>query len=159
MKNNFIINGDTLIVYNRKDNREILFDAEDFDIISQSTWHIHSHKSSEYATATSGKLRKKAAHRLLLGNPKNKQVDHENGNMLDNRKSNLRVATPKMNSHNNRKAKGYYWNKKANRWHAQIAVNGKNKHIGMFKIESEARAAYLAAKKIYHPTAPVHLWE
>ena len=156
MKNRFTIEGNTLIVYNRKDGSEILFDSKDFDIIKQSSWFIHG---GRYATATTGVFRKISAHRLLMGNPKNKQVDHINGNKLDNRRINLRVVTAKENSQNNRKARGYYWSKKSNKWHVQIAVNGKNKHIGLFNDESEARNAYLIAKTQYHPSAPIELWK
>jgi hypothetical protein len=162
MTNNlYKIDGDTLIFYNKKDNRELLFDVEDFDLIYTSAWYIHTNKKNGYEVvkASSGNLRGKSAHRVLMNFPKNKLVDHMNGNTLDNRKSNLRITTSKVNSQNNPKAKGYYWNKQMKRWHVQIAVNGKNKHIGQYVDETEARAAYLKAKQIYHPSAPTHLWQ
>jgi hypothetical protein len=54
-------------------------------------------------------------HRLILGIP-NSEVDHVNGNPLDNRRVNLRLATRAQNSANTRsrknttsKYKGVYW--------------------------------------------------
>jgi acetylornithine deacetylase/succinyl-diaminopimelate desuccinylase-like protein len=35
---------------------------------------------------------------------------------------------------------------------AQIKVNGKSKHIGLFHSAEEAHAAYVAAKRIHHPS-------
>jgi hypothetical protein len=38
----------------------------------------------------------------------------------------------------------------AEQWCAQIGVNGKQKHIGFYDTEEEARAAYLEEKKKLH---------
>lgn len=84
--------------------------------------------------------------------PKN-QIDHINGVKDDNRIANLRDATIQMNQHNKRGVKGYQKNCKG--WQAKIAINGKAKHLGTYATEEDAHAAYLAAKRIYHPTAPV----
>jgi len=80
---------------------------------------------------------------------KNNQIDHINVNSLDNRIENLRVLTNQQNNMN-KKAKGYIWRKKANKWQAQIKVNGKLKHLGLFAEEEDARQAYLNAKELYH---------
>jgi hypothetical protein len=62
---------------------------------------------------------------------------------------NLRVVTNQENSFNTN-AKGYYWNKQKQKWHARIMVNCKYKHLGYFDLEEDARQAYLEAKEIYH---------
>ena len=77
------------------------------------------------------------------------QVDHEDINNLNNNIENLRVVTHQEN-HFNRKCKGYCWNKSRQKWRAQICVNGKKKHLGLFVLEEEAHQAYLEAKKILH---------
>ena len=86
-----------------------------------------------------------------------KLIDHYNGNTLDNRKSNLRIANSNINNQNRLDAKGYY--KVKNKWKAQIAVDKKKIYLGRYNTEAEARTAYLKAKAIYHPTAPLHLYE
>jgi len=160
MKNKYVIDGDTLIVYNRKDNREMFFDADDFDKVNQYTWFIGD---TGYArtniTQSTGKRTLKKVHRLLMNAPKDKQVDHINGDRLDNRKVNLRIVSNEINSHNRQFAKGYYWNKRDRKWSAYIKVNKKNIYLGRYNTEAEARSAYLKAKTIYHPTAPIHLYK
>lgn len=149
MLNNYKIQEGILIIYDRRDNKEILFDAEDFDLLTQYTWHI---SSSGYAHNRKLKI---WAHRLIMNPPKSLFIDHIDHNKLNNRKSNLRIVTREENNQNN-KAKGYSWDKGNNRWRAQIGLNGKTKLLGLYKTESEARQAYLEAKKIYHPTAPIN---
>jgi len=80
------------------------------------------------------------------------QVDHIWGaRPLDNRIENLRILNHQQNQYNNLHwVKGYYFNKVANKYQAQIRINGKNKNLGQFKTPEEARAAYLEAKTIHH---------
>jgi len=77
------------------------------------------------------------------------QIDHINGDRENNRIINLREVTHQQNSFN-QKAKGYYWDKNANKWHSYIRLNGKAIHLGLFNTEVEAKEAYLEAKKVYH---------
>ena len=78
-------------------------------------------------------------------------IDHRDNNKQNNNPNNLRIATNQQNTWNRKNAKGYSWDKKRKKWHAQICVNSKNKYIGFFATEEEARLAYLTAKPIYHP--------
>lgn len=86
---------------------------------------------------------------LDLENPK-QQIDHIDGNKLNNSLDNLRVVTHQQNQWNQTKAKGYYFNKPSKKWKAQIRLNSKNIHLGLYETESEARVSYLTAKLIYH---------
>ena len=75
------------------------------------------------------------------------EIDHINRNSLDNRIINLRVATRTEQILNRDcviNAKGYSWYK--GKWQARIRINGKQKHLGYFNTEEEARQAYLNAK-------------
>jgi hypothetical protein len=78
------------------------------------------------------------------------EVDHINMNKLDNRICNLRNVNRQKNQFNNKKAKGYSWDKNRNKWIAKIGLNGECINLGRFNTEQEARQAYLDAKKIYH---------
>ena len=77
------------------------------------------------------------------------QVDHEDVNNSNNNIENLRVVTNQENQWNTN-CKGYFWEKQKQKWRARIMVSGKNKHLGLFDLEEDARQAYLEAKKIYH---------
>ena len=77
-------------------------------------------------------------------------LDHINGVKDDNRICNLRSVTHQENQFNRTTAKGYYWNKTANKWLSQIQLNSKKINLGLFKTEEEAREAYLKAKEKYH---------
>lgn len=77
------------------------------------------------------------------------QVDHINRIKTDNRVVNLRLVTHQQNQFN-KGAKGVTWNKKLNKWQAQIQSSGKKKHLGMFVKEEDARQAYLSEKHRIH---------
>lgn len=82
-------------------------------------------------------------------------VDHKDGDSLNNRRLNLRPATPTQNACNSRPSvrkrssrfKGVYRERRssANPWYAQILINGKNVHLGAFGTEEAAARAYDAA--------------
>tara|TARA_R110000737_G_scaffold304929_1_gene312377 strand:+ start:276 stop:776 length:501 start_codon:yes stop_codon:yes gene_type:complete len=76
-------------------------------------------------------------------------IDHIDNIKINNHIENLRVVTNQENQFN-RKAKGYYWYKQRQKWMARIKLNGKQKFLGLFVLEEDARTAYLEAKKIYH---------
>jgi hypothetical protein len=77
-------------------------------------------------------------------------IDHINGIRTDNRVENLRQVTNHQNQWNRTKAKGYTWHKPTKKWKAQIQLNGKPIHLGLYDTEEEARNAYLRAKEIHH---------
>lgn len=81
------------------------------------------------------------------------QVDHIDGQRANNCPSNLRAVTASENQHN-RIARGYSYDKHNKRWKAQIAIGGVHTHLGMFKSEDAARAAYMNAKQQLHQSAP-----
>lgn len=86
---------------------------------------------------------------LDLDNPKI-QVDHIDGNRLNNDLSNLRLVNHQQNQWNRTRALGYYFHKQNQNWVSRIKLNGKNIHLGCFDNETKARAAYITAKLIYH---------
>ena len=84
-------------------------------------------------------------------------IDHIDGNPLNNAADNLREITNAENQHNQRCAKGYTFDRGA--YKVAIKVGGQDIYIGRFRTEAEARAAYLGAKKIYHPSTPLDYYE
>ena len=91
--------------------------------------------------------------------PEGMTIDHINGNKVDNRISNLRVATTSQNKQNARKARldsksgliGATWYSRCNKWRAAIQVDGKKKHLGYFDEVEKAHAVYIEAKRTLHP--------
>ena len=83
-------------------------------------------------------------------------IDHFNGKVDDNRISNLRDVSYGENLHNQSRAHGknnflgVSWQKSRNKWRADICLNGKQKLIGRFDSENDARLAYISAKKQMH---------
>jgi len=78
------------------------------------------------------------------------QVDHIDGNKLNNSLTNLRVVPNQQNQWNQTKALGFSKSKNGKKWISTIKLNGKTIYLGTFPTESQARNAYIAAKLIYH---------
>jgi hypothetical protein len=94
-------------------------------------------------------------HRLITGAGPKHQVDHRNGNGLDNRRLNLRIATGTQNRANqgplrmrNGRAsqyKGVYRDNRRDRWTASIQIDRQSHYLGRFANEEAAARAYDAA--------------
>ena len=85
-----------------------------------------------------------------------KDIDHINGNTLDNRIENLRSVTHQENSknraigtNNTSGAIGVFLRNRDLVWVAQVSINGKQKHIGSFKSKDEAIQARANASVEY----------
>jgi hypothetical protein len=91
--------------------------------------------------------------------PDNMEVDHVNGDRSDNRIKNLRLADDWQNAVNaaTRKdnksgAKGVSWHSRANKWQAQINIEGKRKSLGYFDDIYAASNAYkVKAEEVFGP--------
>jgi hypothetical protein len=87
---------------------------------------------------------------LKREDPSELQIDHINGNKLDNKIANLRKATNCENTCNKKTVKGYSFYKRLKKWQAAVSLNGKHKHLGYFDTKKQAREAYLRAKEKLH---------
>lgn len=127
-----------------------LIDEPDAALIEGRSWHADVRNNGRtYARTTEGR-RPAYLHRLVLGvTDRWVYVDHENGNGLDCRRSNLRLSTPVSNRHNvpgfggTSSFKGVF--RAGARWRAQITAGGRKVSLGRFDTEHEAALAYNAA--------------
>jgi hypothetical protein len=95
---------------------------------------------------------------MVYGSWPSDQIDHINGIPDDNRLCNLREATNALNAQNKRKPArrnksgllGVSWLPRANKWRAQVQVDGKPLYLGLFSNKHEAHQEYLNAKRHYH---------
>ena len=86
-----------------KDGHEALIDETDKDLASQFTWQLNPHPTNTYAAAIVPVLLRArygkhvSLHRVIMGVPKEVQVDHKNHNGLDCRRTQIRPATRSQN--------------------------------------------------------------
>ena len=183
-KNTWRIDGNTLVLLNRADGVEIYCPAASAPYVLNYTWHICYARNGKVkrvettiphplggfyfgrAKQTTLKL-----HTLILENTPEKvrrpdqiEVDHIDGNPLNNRLDNLRYATVSVNQQNTRDAEGMplrgvipekcirRWS-----WNARIYVDGTPRESEYFYTAREAEDQYLIWKRQYHTETP-ELW-
>lgn len=131
-------------------------DADLMPFLSLLRWHPDHRDAPKYAVAH---FRGKSIslHRYLLDPPPGLQVDHINGDGLDNRLCNLRLCTCSQNHYNCRKRKdnssgfrGVHLKIIKPVWVATIKVEKKLIYLGQFQDRREAARAYDAAAIKYH---------
>ena len=123
-------------------------DKKDFDKVKDFTWFINE---QGYVISTTSNIYHKHIRlsRLVTDAPDGLDVDHINHDLLDNRKSNLRVVTHQQNLFNQQKAKNNTSGfigvvKHGDKWIAQAMHNGKNKYLGIYDTPEEASNVYNA---------------
>lgn len=129
-------------------NDKAVIDDEDFELVSSHKWSFS--RSTKYPRCRNKKGETVYMHRLLMGlsHGDSRCVDHINGNILDNRKVNLRICTRQQNAFNKRNKRlpksGFRGVRKTtnNRWQALLTIGGKTKTLGSYTDIKEAAKAY-----------------
>lgn len=136
-----------------------IIDAGDVSIAAQHNWAVQPRGRTNYAIANKARPQRGTwrLHRLIMQAPAGVDVDHINGDGLDNRRVNLRLATRSENSCNRRaiiskknEYKGVQYCPHVKRFRAAIKLKGKATHLGYFENEGAAFAAYCEAAKVIH---------
>lgn len=138
-------------------------DDEDYDVLSKLIWVAHKvHTGQVYASHPTprrfGKAINFSMHGLLMSPvPKGLEVDHIDGNGLNNQKSNLRLCTHsqnvmnrKLNKNNKSGIKGVDFHAASRKWRARIRTKTKLIHLGCFLEKEDAVKAYEEAARKYH---------
>lgn len=142
-----------------------LVDAADDDLVNVP-WRVLPGRRTNYAMRTAvidGRRRTIQLHREIMARVvgrelfPNEEVDHIHGNGLDNRRSELRLATREQNAHNMTKYrnntsgyKGVCWDKRRGKWSVEIAIERKKRFLGYFDDIQTAASAYRQAADELH---------
>lgn len=152
-----------------------LIDAADLPLVAHRRWHAQAGKYTTYARYTDrdGKGGNFVVHmhRLILGLERGdrRHVDHINHNGLDNRRSNLRIASRTENMANSTKPRlkspyrgvAFYPAKDGGgKWQARIRWRGRQLNLGLYETPEEAAREYdLIAVKLYGEFATLNFPE
>lgn len=162
MKNKYEINGDTTTIFITRRNGEIyefLIDTEDLDRLKEAggSWCVdlpygrtdRKPYALRNASKEGGGREFVKMHRFLTNAPKDKVVDHIDGNTLDNRKRNLRVTDLFQNAQNicgpsvNNKSGvlNVFYDPSSKLWIAAVMRHGKKMQAKRKKLEDAAKCA------------------
>lgn len=134
-----------------------IIDIEDAERLSRYNWFLaHDYPSrsmtlNKYNASGRKVSYQQRLHREIMGlEPYDERdVDHEDNNKLNNRKSNLRLCNQLQNNRNKPKTslnksgyKGVSWKKSHQKWCVQIQTGGGAHHIGLFENKHEAAYVY-----------------
>jgi hypothetical protein len=144
-----------------QNNLYCLVDDEDYEYLNQFKWRAVKNGKTYYVRrnvyikgSKPYKWKTILLHHEIMGVPeKGFEIDHKDGNGLNNQKYNLQKVTHRVNCQNRHQDKtskypGVYWLRKHKRWVAKIQIKGKSKFLGNFLNEEKAYEAYKKAVEI-----------
>ncbi|HUS72318.1 MAG TPA: AP2 domain-containing protein [Sedimentisphaerales bacterium] len=152
-------------------NKYAIVDDADYEWLNHYKWYASYQRGRWYARRNIFDYEKQktttiSMHQMLLVVSIGNEVDHKDGNGLNNQRNNLRIATRADNQHNQRtqqriktsQYKGVHLDKQYNLWRAHIKYNGKVIHIGRYKAEKQAAMAYdVKAKELFGSFAKINI--
>lgn len=152
------------LVQSRGRLNPVLVDEEDAHLLIEKGWWLFG---KGYLGRQEGGRRNRHTvylHReiLGLGSGRDVQVDHINGNPLDNRRANLRAVTPSQNQQNRSRCSGSALSglrgvrpaKTPGKWVAEARLNGRQRYLGTFASVEAAADAVAAWRAEHMPFSP-----
>jgi hypothetical protein len=156
----FIQELDGSVIYETAGGVLLRVSLEDECVLAGYGWYV---ANVGYAQAAIEKYDNRLLHRLIYErmhgeyDTSTHRVDHINGDILDNRRVNLRLSTvsenglhrTKLNQNNKSGKTGVHFDKKSKKWCAELFVNGVKYRLGKFESLTEAISARVAAEEVY----------
>lgn len=125
-----------------------LVDDEDYEFLMQFKWQVNGRYVSG-GVFKNGTQTRHLMHRVIMHPKLGVEVDHIDGNQLNNQRSNLRVCSRSENCCNRKatirnktKLKGV--SVRRDRFIAQITLRGRHFFLGYFNTKKSASLAYQA---------------
>lgn len=141
---------------------EAIVDADCVSLVGNWNWSvlISKRRNAKYACRVerkNGKQIMTLMHRVILNAARDRQIDHIDGNGLNNCRSNLRACLQSENvlnvglrSDNSAGLKGVSFDHRCGKWKAEISRSGKRTYLGYFPSAEGAHAAYKQASLTIH---------
>ena len=134
--------------------------AVDARAVGAFNWWYHGPNGYGYALNTRKGTGALFLHRFIadrMGLSRKREIDHEDGDHLNCRRSNLRPATKSQNSQNAKLrkdntsgVKGVTWHAPSRTWEARITANKKSIFLGNYATVAEAAVHVNAARLALH---------
>ncbi len=141
----------------KSSSADIIIDSDAMSELSTHTWHIDSRGYAYRHNYVNGVNKPIRMHRQIMKAANGQDVDHINGNKLDNRACNLRLCLRHQNCWNAKKKssntsgfKGVDYRPSRGKFRARIRIGSKRINLGHFISAIDAHNAYKSAAKIYH---------
>lgn len=129
-----------------------LVDDSDYAMLTRHRWYSYRGHNTIYVQrkqVVDDKCTMPKMHRVIMNAPRGMQVDHRDGNGLNNQRYNLRLCTGqenarsrRLNKNNTSGYKGVHWSYQRMKWLAIISYNGKKIYLGGFFCIVRAAKAY-----------------
>lgn len=137
-------NGDGTAMVRLTKGFAAIIDSADIDIVAGWNWYADVRPHTIYAVRHNSNGTHSYLHHVILGSTQ--EVDHSDGNGLNNRRSNLRHCSGHSQNNANmrprtRRFKGVD-HQSENSWAARTKVSGRSVHIGNYSSPQEAACAY-----------------
>lgn len=137
-----------------------IVDDDDYERVNKFKWYLGGSGNYRYAVRAvteNGRRYTARLHHAIAGEHRGKCIDHINGNTLDNRKCNLRIATRGQNransiaqKNNSTGVKGVYKTAKEGVFKVIINNKGLMEYLGCYSDIEEARTVFAERHQQLH---------
>ena len=131
--------------------QEAIVDDDCFENLNRFQWYADKNRNTWYAVRDqrlNGARFQLRMHSFIIGMPMSGfEIDHINGNGLDNRRENLNIVSRRENqsnrfTHRNGKLIGTSFDPRRNIWYSRIWIDGKQHYLGSYQTELQAADSY-----------------